>query len=120
MYLNRKTFPTRKEAENYKTKFFASTVAKTTDGWEVSWPQLREANEIPKASCYQQEDGTYGYFFGDTSIFVNQEVGPDGKLHLTPVAGDQIACGEWYDLTEDKVADYCQLLELWLNSRKEA
>ena len=60
------------------------------------------------------EDGTVCYFFGDTSIQLNETM-QDDKRKLEPIAGDQAAYGEWEDLSIDQVCGYCFLLEKYLN-----
>ena len=91
------------------------------DGWKVEdcyiLEQMRDATTIPNVTRMEQDDGTVCYFFGDTCIRVH-ESHEDGKIHLEPVSGDQTACGEWVDLTIDRVYGYCTLLERHLN-RKE-
>lgn len=89
------------------------------DGWKVEdcyiLEQIRDVAAIPHLTRTEQEDGTVCYFFGDTCIRV-RESHEDGKIRLEPVAGDQTACGEWVDLTIDRVYGYCTLLERQLNS----
>ncbi|MBD5155803.1 MAG: hypothetical protein HDT15_12280 [Oscillibacter sp.] len=83
-------------------------------GWKVEdcyiLEQMRDTAAIPALSRTEQDDGTTCYFFGDTTIRV-RESREDGKLCLEPVAGDQVACGEWADLPIDRVYGYCTLLE---------
>lgn len=76
-------------------------------------------NDIPNLTKATLDDGTVGYFFGDTTIRA-WETMENGKYRLKPVAGDQIACGEWYDLDLDQVARYCSLIEMYLNGKEEA
>lgn len=90
-------------------------------GWKVEdcyvLQQMRDAAAIPHMTRTEQEDGTVCCSFGDTCIRV-RESREDGKLHVEPVAGDQTVCGEWVELSIDRVYGYCSLLERQLN--KEA
>lgn len=86
-------------------------------GWKVEdcyiLERMRDVMAIPDFSRTEQEDGTVCYFFGDTTIWV-QETVEDGKLHLIPVAGDQVGPDGWVDLEMDRVYGYCTLLERYL------
>ena len=62
-------------------------------------------------------DGTVCYFFGDTTIRVI-EAQAAGNILLTPVSGNQVACGEWVELDEEQVHRYCELLAQCLNNNK--
>ncbi|MEY8232565.1 hypothetical protein AALA82_13235 [Oscillospiraceae bacterium 50-16] len=88
------------------------------NGWKVEdcyiLEQMRDVEAIPNATRTEQEDGTICYFFADTCIRV-REFHEDVKIHLEPVAGNQTACGEWVDLSIDRVYGYCTLLERYLN-----
>lgn len=88
------------------------------DGWKVQdcyiLERMRDTAAIPNAERAEQDDGTVCYFFGDTSIRAREFL-EDGKTYLEPVAGDQIACGQWEDLPMDRVFGYCTLLERHLN-----
>ena len=90
-------------------------------GWKVEdcyiLEQMRDVKAIPNAAKTEQEDGTICYFFGDTSIRVRESC-ENGKIHLEPISGDQTACGEWVDLSIDRIHGYCILLKWYLN--KEA
>ena len=90
-------------------------------GWKVEecyiLEQMQDTAAIPALSRTEQDDGTVCYFFGDTTIRV-RESREDGTLRLEPVAGDQVACGEWADLPIDRVYGYCTLLERHLNKWK--
>ena len=90
-------------------------------GWKVEdcyiLEQMRDAAAIPDMTRMEQDDGSVCYFFADTCIRV-QESHEEGKIRLEPVAGDQTACGEWVELSIDRVHGYCTLLERHLN-RKE-
>lgn len=83
-------------------------------GWKVEdcyiLEQMRDTAAIPALSRTEQDDGAVCYFFGDTTIRVRASR-ENGKLRLEPVAGDQVACGEWADLPIDRVYGYCTLLE---------
>ena len=87
-------------------------------GWKVQncyvLEHMRDVADIPNAARVVQPDGTVCYFFGDTSIQVNETM-QDGKRKLEPIAGDQAAYGEWEDLSIDQVCGYCFLLEKHLN-----
>lgn len=89
-------------------------------GWKVQecyiLEHMRDANAIPNAARAVQADGTACYFFGDTSIRA-REVREDGKTRLEPVAGDQVACGQWAELPIDRVYGYCTLLERFINGK---
>lgn len=76
---------------------------------------MRDEAAIPCLTRTEQGDGAVCYFFGDTTIRAI-ETKTVGKINLTPVSGDQIACGEWVDLDEDQVCRYCELLARCLNS----
>ena len=39
----------------------------------------------------------------------------DTKIQLVPIAGNQVACGEWNELSIDRLYAYCTLLERHLN-----
>ena len=83
-------------------------------GWKVQdcyiLERMRDATDIPNAERVVQSDGTVCYFFGGTTIHVN-EVLHDGKRKLEPIAGDQAAYGEWEDLSIDQLCGYGFLLE---------
>lgn len=86
-------------------------------GWKVQdcyiLERMRDVTDIPNAERVVQPDGTVCYFFGDTTIQVN-EILQDGKRKLEPIAGDQAAYGEWEDLSIDQVCGYCFLLEKYI------
>ena len=86
----------------------------TAGRWKVEdcyiLEQMQDAAAIPGFARTAQDDGSVCYFFGNTTIRV-QETMEDGKLRLAPVAGDQTACGEWVELPVDRVCGYCTLLE---------
>ena len=90
------------------------------NGWKVQecyiLERMRDAAAIPNAARAVQADGTVCWFFGDTSIRA-REVREDGKTHLEPVAGDQVACGQWAELPIDRVYGYCTLLERYINRK---
>lgn len=87
-------------------------------GWKVEecyiLEQMRDAKAIPHLSKGRSTDGAVCYFFGDTCIQA-REAEKDGKICLEPLAGNQVACGEWIDLSIDRVYGYCTLLERHLN-----
>ena len=76
---------------------------------------MRDEAAIPRFTRTEQVDGTVCYFFGDTTIRVI-EAQTGVNVRLTPVAGDQVACGEWVKLDEEQVRRYCELLAQHLNS----
>lgn len=82
---------------------------------------LRDTEAIKNYQrCLQPLQDRVGYFFGDTTVIVQERLGTDGKIHLTPIEGDQVACGEWVDLIERELTEYCKLLEVEVNKRREA
>ena len=80
-----------------------------------SFPAMRDEAAIPHLTRTRQGDGTVCYFFGNTTIRVT-ETQIAGGIRLTPLSGDQVACGEWVDLDEEQVRRYCDLLTRHLNS----
>jgi len=90
-------------------------------GWEVEdcyiLEQMRDVKAIPNHERTDQGDGTVCFYFGDTCICVREFYEKD-KVHLEPVAGNQVACGEWVELSIDRVYGYCTLLERHLNRRR--
>lgn len=58
---------------------------------------MRDEAAIPHLTRTEQGDGTVCYFFGDTTIRVI-EAQAAGNILLTPVSGNQVACGEWVEL----------------------
>ena len=88
------------------------------DGWKVEdcyiLEQMRDTAAIPNYSRTMQIDGTAFYFFSDTCIQVREAHEKD-TIHLEPVRGDQTVCGEWVELSIDRVYGYCTLLERHLN-----
>lgn len=93
------------------------------NGWKVQYcyilEQMKDASLVPCFTRTEQLDGTICYYFGDTCIQA-RESSTDGKVHLEPLAGDQVDCGEWIDLTADQVYGYCTLLERYLNGGVKA
>ena len=89
-------------------------------GWKVEdcyiLEQMRDTAAIPNYSRTMQIDGTAFYFFSDTCIQVREAHEKD-TIHLEPVRGDQTVCGEWVELSIDRVYGYCTLLERHLNSQ---
>jgi len=58
-----------------------------------------------------QSDSVWAFFFGGTTVVAEVWEDLDGDTHLRPVRGDQVACGEWYDLDDEDVAAYCEMIE---------
>lgn len=89
-------------------------------GWKVEGcyilEQMRDTAVIPNLTRMEQDDGTVCYFFGDTCIRVRESHEKE-TIHLEPVSGDQITCGEWVELSIDRVYGYCTLLERYLNRK---
>lgn len=89
-------------------------------GWKVEdcyiLEQMRDVAAIPTLSRAEQEDSTVCYFFGDTTIRADENV-EDGKLHLTPISGDQVGPDGWVELEMDRVYGYCTLLERQMNKK---
>lgn len=87
-------------------------------GWKVEdcyiLEQMRDVAAISHTTRTEQEDGTICYYFGDSCIRV-RESHEGEKISLEPVAGDEVACGEWVELPIDRVYGYCTLLERYLN-----
>lgn len=90
------------------------------NGWKVQdcyvLERMRDAAAIPDAERAEQPDGSICWFFGDTCIRARKSL-EGGKTRLEPVAGDQVACGQWTDLPMDRVYGYCALLERSLNGK---
>ena len=88
------------------------------NGWKVQecyiLEQMRDAAAIANHTRVEQNDGFVSYFFGDTCISVC-EIKDNGKINLIPVSGDQVACGEWTELSIDRIYGYCTLLNRHLN-----
>lgn len=80
-------------------------------------PPMRDEAAIPHLTRTEQGDGTVCYFFGNTTIRVI-EAQNEENIRLTPVSGDQVACGEWVDLGEEQMHRYCELLAQYLNSEE--
>ena len=91
------------------------------NGWKVQecyiLEQMRDVGAIENHTRVEQDDGAVSYFFGDTCICVC-EIKENGKIRLIPVSGDQVACGEWTELSIDRIYGYVTLLSRFLN--KEA
>lgn len=89
-------------------------------GWKVEdcyiLEQMRDTAAISNLTRMEQDDGTVCFFFGDTCIRV-RESEDNGKIRLELVSGDQTACGEWVELSIDRVYGYCTLLERHLNRK---
>lgn len=91
-------------------------------GWQVEdcyiLEQMRDAAAIPNVSRTEQGGGTVCYFFGNTTIRVEEAV-EDGKLCLTPISGNQIGPDGWGELEMNRVYGYCTLLERQPNGEKQ-
>lgn len=82
---------------------------------------LRDTEAIKNYQrCIQPLQDRVGYFFGDTTVIVQERKDEYGRTVLTPIEGDQVACGEWVDLTERELREYCKLLEEEINKRGDA
>lgn len=81
---------------------------------------LRDTAAIKNYQRYLQPlQDRVGYFFGDTTVIVQERLGTDGRITLTPIEGDQVVCGEWVDLIDRELREYCKLLEEEVNRRRE-
>ena len=67
---------------------------------------MRDTASIAKLQVCTQPDGSLAFFFGNTTIRAIAN-GND----LLPLGGDQVACGEWYDLGLDEVEEYLRIIE---------
>ncbi len=89
-------------------------------GWKVEdcyiLERMRDVAAIQNFRKATQDDGTVCYFFGDTTIRVEESI-VGGKLRLKPVKGDQISCGEWPELDPDVVNGYCTLLDRHISKK---
>ena len=87
-------------------------------GWIVQdcyiLEHMRDVAAIPNYERTVQPDNSICYFFGDTCIRVHEKTA-DTKIQLVPIAGNQVACGEWNELSIDRLYAYCTLLERHLN-----
>ncbi len=72
---------------------------------------MRDEAAIRNFARYPQGGDRAIYCFGDTSVLAEEWTENDGRVHLRPIGGDQVACGEWNDLDEADTAAYCELLE---------
>lgn len=92
-------------------------------GWKVEecyiLEQMRDTKAIPNPDRVDHDDGTTCYYFGDTCIRACESY-EGRKIKLEPVNGDQVACGEWVELSIDRVYGYCTLLERHLNKEARA
>ena len=75
---------------------------------------MRDTASIAKLQVCTQPDGSLAFFFGNTTIRAIAN-GND----LLPLGGDQVACGEWYDLGWDEVEEYVKLIKKRYYDRKE-
>ena len=91
----------------------------TINGWKVEdcyiLEQMQDVAIIPALLRVESPSGIV-YCFGDTCIRV-RESEDNGKIRLELVSGDQTACGEWVELSIDRVYGYCTLLERHLNRK---
>ena len=67
---------------------------------------MRDTATIAKLQVCTQPDGSLAFFFGNTTI----RAIANGN-NLLPLGGDQVACGEWYDLGMDEVEEYLKIIE---------
>ena len=67
---------------------------------------MRDTASIAKLQVCTQPDGSLAFFFGNTTI---RAVATGNRL--LPLGGDQVACGEWYDLCMDEVEEYIRLIK---------
>ena len=90
------------------------------NGWKVEecyiLERMQDVDAIPNYVRSIQDDETVCYFFGNTTIRVKETL-ENGKIRLEPLAGEQLAGGEWFDLSIDRVHGYCTLLERHLNRK---
>lgn len=76
-------------------------------------PKMRDIASIAKLQVCTQPDGSLAFFFGNTTIRAIAI-----KNDLLPLGGDQVACGEWYDLAMDEVEKYLELIKIELRKEK--
>ena len=67
---------------------------------------MRDTESIAKLQVCNQPDDSLAFFFGNTTI---RAVATGNGLF--PHGGDQVACGEWYDLGMDEVEEYIRLIK---------
>jgi hypothetical protein len=67
---------------------------------------MRDTASIAKLQVCTQPDGSLAFFFGNTTI---RAVATGNGL--LPLGGDQVSCGEWYDLGLDEVEEYLKIIE---------
>lgn len=79
---------------------------------------MRDQKAIANFERMDLGGGRIQFCFGNTTIVADGWRDNEGDIHLRPVRGDQVACGEWYDLAEDEVAAYCELIEDELRRRE--
>ena len=75
---------------------------------------MRDTASIAKLQVCTQPDGSLAFFFGNTTI----RAIANGN-NLLPLGGDQVACGEWYDLEMDEVEEYWELIKRRFYDGKE-
>ena len=76
-------------------------------------PKMRDIASIAKLQVCAQPDGSLAFFFENTTIRA-VVTGND----LLPLGGDQVACGEWYDLAIEEVEAYLALIKAELRKEK--
>lgn len=81
---------------------------------------MRDQAAIQSFARHPQDGDRVAYFFGDTTVIAEEWTDTDDVVHLRPVWGNQVCCGEWRDLEEDEVTAYCELLEDEMRRRKTA
>ena len=81
---------------------------------------MRDQVAIKSFTRCPQDGDRVAYFFGDTTVIAEEWTDTDGVVHLRPIRGDQVCCGEWRDLDDDEVAAYCELLEDEMRRRETA
>ena len=74
---------------------------------------MRDTASIAKLQVCTQPDGSLAFFFGNTTI----RAIANGN-NLLPLGGDQVACGEWYDLGMDEVEEYLKIIEKQIFQKK--
>lgn len=81
---------------------------------------MRDEMAIRSFTRRPQDGDMVAYFFGNTTIIAAEWTDIDDVVHLRPIRGDQVSCGEWRDLDDDEVAAYCELLEDEMRRRETA
>jgi len=91
-------------------------------GWRVETCYILElmpdADAIGDLTRIEMEDDTICYGFGASSTCIRVfETNENGRVRLEPLAGTQMADGQWIDLPMDRVYGYSTLLERYLNRK---